>query len=602
MIDKSSILQATRNGLNIFKHYIPFEFRLGKNFKNPFYEDKNASCNVYYDRHNQCFKIKDFGNEAYSGDCFSFVAKIKNLDVRQNFLEILHIVYSLGRVQTPALAMICDRFLENKDFQPQTYFRIQTAQEADRIEFRMLSEEKFTDKVRAQEIQTGIRGSKMEIIGAETALVREEAPLPYDLTGLQKDANKQLNFSADKTLSLAQALYEKKFITYPRTGSRYIGEDVWDEIPVLLEVLTAYPPLEKHARTLQKATLNRRCVNDIKVTDHHALLVTDNTPSGLSKKEEMIYKLIASRMLETFSETCEKEITHITGVVRGHLFTACGTEIIRPGWRLIQGFLSGEKSEKNDNPDQRLPYMDKGDIFKIISATLLEKQTKPKPLHTEATLLAAMENAGREIENEEERNAIRECGIGTPVTRAAIIETLFAREYIERQKKSLVPTAKGLKVYDAVKDKRIADVAMTGMWENTLLKIENGEMSSETFDKSIAIYAKQITEELLAMDFPKDEKERLVCPKCQKLNVKLFEKVAKCTDETCGWRLFRNICGKVLSGNDIKAILTNKKSPLLKGLKSKAGKTFDAYILLKEDGSTEFEFPTRPSPTPRKRG
>ncbi|OPZ31693.1 MAG: DNA topoisomerase 3 [Bacteroidetes bacterium ADurb.BinA174] len=507
-------------------------------------------------------------------------------------------VYSLGRVQTPTLAMICKRYLEHKNFQIQTYFQIQVEAEVERKSLKMLSDKKFEDKESGQDALEIVRRNKLEITEVDTRTVREEPPLLYDLTGLQKDANKQLNLSADETLAIAQSLYEKKFISYPRTGSRYISEDIWEEIPALVETLLVYAPLKEQVKLLLKNRLNKRGVNDLKVTDHHALLITDNTVSGLSPKEESIYKLIASRMLETFSAPCEKEVTTLKARSREFLFSARGVNVIEAGWRAVSGMFDNENSEE---PEISLPYVENGEKYTVQSAQLLEKQTKPKPLHTEASLLSAMEHAGKELENEDERKAIKESGIGTPATRASIIETLFSRDYIERQKKSLVPTTKGLKVYEAVKEKRIADVAMTGMWENTLLKIENGEMSSETFDKSITIYAKQITDELLAMDFPKDKKELLVCPKCQKETVKLFGKVAKCSDETCGWLLFRNVCGKTLSEIDVKEILTNKKTSLQKGLKSKAGKTFDAYIVLKEDGSTEFEFPKKNSRSSRKR-
>lgn len=508
-------------------------------------------------------------------------------------------VYSLGRVQTPTLAMICKRYLEHTTFQPKTYFQIQIEVEVGRETLKMLSDSKFDDKTSGREAVVIVRRNMLEIIQADTKSVREDPPLLYDLTGLQKDANKRLNLSAEETLSIAQSLYEKKFISYPRTGSRYIGEDIWEEIPDLMESLLISEPLKEQAKLLLKNRPNKRGVNDLKVTDHHALLITDNTVSGLSAKEESIYKLIATRMLETFSAPCEKEVTTLKAKAREFQFSARGVEVIEAGWRAINGMFDNEHS---DEPEISLPYVETGDKYTVQSTQLLEKQTKPKPLHTEATLLSAMENASNELENEDERKAIKESGIGTPATRASIIETLFSRNYIERQKKSLVPTAKGLKVFEAVKEKRIADVAMTGIWENTLTKIENGEMPAETFDKSIVIYAKQITDELLAMDFPKDESEWLVCPKCRKTSVKLFEKVAKCTDKMCGWLLFRNICGKTLPEKEVKTILANKKSSLLKGLKSKAGKTFDTYIVLKEDGSTEFEFPPRTSRSPRKAG
>ncbi|MDO5523621.1 MAG: DNA topoisomerase [Bacteroidia bacterium] len=499
-------------------------------------------------------------------------------------------VYSLGRVQTPTLAMICKRYLEHKNFQIKTYYQLQIETEVGRKSLRMLSDIRFQDKVSGQEALEVVRRNKLEILEADTQSLREEPPLLYDLTGLQKDANKRLNLSAEETLGIVQSLYEKKFISYPRTGSRYISEDIWEEIPALVETLLIYAPLKEQAKILLKNRPIKRAVNDLKVSDHHALLITDNTVSGLSAKEESIYKLIASRMLETFSAPCQKEVTTLKAKSREFLFSARGVDVIEGGWRSVNGLFDNENSEE---PEVSLPYVEKGEKYTVHSTTLLEKQTKPKPLHTEATLLSAMEKAGSEIENEDERKAMKESGIGTPATRASIIETLFSRDYIERRKKSLVPTAKGLRVYEAVKEKRIADVSMTGMWENTLTKIENGEMPAETFNKSIAIYAKQITDELLTMDFTPDEKELLICPKCQKTSVKLFEKVAKCTDEACDWLLFRNICGKTLSVEDVKAILADKKSPLLKGLKSKAGKTFDTYIVLKEDGSTGFEFPPR---------
>lgn len=507
-------------------------------------------------------------------------------------------VYSLGRVQTPTLAMICKRYSEHKNFQIQTYFQIQVEAEIERKTLKMLSDKKFEDKASGQEAIEIVRRNKLEITEVDTRTVREEPPLLYDLTGLQKDANRRLNFSADETLAIAQSLYEKKFISYPRTGSRYISEDIWEEIPALVETLLVYTPLKEQAKRLLKNRLNKRGVNDLKVTDHHALLITDNTVSGLSTKEESIYKLIASRILETFSAPCVKEVTTLKARSREFQFSSRGVDVIETGWRGVNGMFDNENSEE---PEISLPYVEKGEKHAVQSAQLLEKQTKPKPLHTEASLLSAMEHAGKELENEDERKAIRESGIGTPATRASIIETLFSRGYIERQKKSLIPTSKGLKVYEAVKNKRIADVAMTGAWEKALSDIESGKMVSETFDKSIAVYARQITEELLALDFPKDNVAVLKCPKCQQKTVKLLDKVAKCTDRGCQWLLFRNICGRILSEDDVGMILASGKSSLIRGMTSRKNKKFDAFIVLKEDGSTAFEFPSTFRPA-KKRG
>ena len=219
------------------------------------------------------------------------------------------------------------------------------------------------------------------------------------------------------------------------------------------------------------------------------------------------------------------------------------------------------------------------------------KKTKPKPLFTEATLLSAMENAGREIENGEVRKAMDGCGIGTPATRANIIETLLLREYIRREKKTLVPTDKGMAVYDIVKDKRIANAEMTGMWELALAKIENGGNDAVRFNQEIKDYTGQISTELLeASIVSKDNTELLTCPVCKNNSVKIYPKVAKCTSEGCEFRVFREVCGKMLTDKEVRSLITQGHTPTLKGLVSKAGKKFNAVLILKEDGSTSFEF------------
>jgi DNA topoisomerase-3 len=226
----------------------------------------------------------------------------------------------------------------------------------------------------------------------------------------------------------------------------------------------------------------------------------------------------------------------------------------------------------------------------VIHSELLEKQTKPKPLHTEASLLGAMEMAGKNLENEAEREAMKENGIGTPATRAAIIETLFAREYIIREKKSLVPTAKGLSVYETVKDKQIADVALTGSWENALAQIERGEMHPETFGKAIEVYTRQITAELLETKIEVADDNACICPKCKTARIRFSPKVAKCTDPNCGLVVFRNISEKELSDKQVLELLTRGKTAVINGFKSKAGKAFAAALKFDENYRVVFEF------------
>ena len=499
-------------------------------------------------------------------------------------------VWSLGRVQTPTLAMICSRYMENKDFTPQTYFRLKAHTAKDATAFAALSEGKYDTRSSADEAAVAIRTAGMlRVTSVERKEVRQEPPLLYDLTALQKDANKQHGFSADKTLSIAQALYEAKSISYPRTGSRYISQDVFEEIPRLVATLRSHPLFGRYIDKRFDTTLNNRPVDDTKVTDHHALIITEDPASGLSEEQQIIYNMVAGRMLEAFGERRINENTTVSLDAGGVHFFARGSITLHPGWREV----FGANQEETDGEELTvLPDLTEGDTLTLRDLEIQEKQTKPKPLHTEATLLSAMESAGKECENEEEREAMKEGGIGTPATRAAIIETLFAREYIRREKKILVPTNKGLTVYLAVRDKKIADVAMTGSWELALSKIGTGEMDAGTFHRSIEVYASQITAELLDMPFErKDDRQNCPCPKCGNGSVVFYPKVAKCNNENCGLTVFRTIVKKELSDTQLTSLLMNGKTGIIKGfVSSKTGSTFDAAIAFDADYKTVFEF------------
>ena len=499
-------------------------------------------------------------------------------------------IWSLGRVQTPTLAMICSRYMENKDFIPQTYFRLKAHTAKDATAFGTLSESKYDKRQSADEAATAIReAGTLRVTGVERKEVRQEPPLLYDLTSLQKDANKQHGFSADKTLSITQELYEQRVLSYPRTGSRYISQDVFEEIPHLVAMLRSHPLFGRYIDKRFDTTLNSRPVDDTKVTDHHALIITEDPASGLSEEQHIIYNMVAGRMLEAFGERCIKENTTVSLEAGGVHFVARGSIMLHPGWREV----FGANQEETDGEELTvLPDLTEGDTLTLRDLEIQEKQTKPKPLHTEATLLASMESAGKECENEEEREAMKEGSIGTPATRAAIIETLFAREYIRRENKSLIPTNKGLTVYLAVRDKKIADVAMTGSWELALSKIGTGEMDAATFHRSIEVYASQITTELLEMPFErKDDRQNCPCPKCGNGNVVFYPKVAKCNNENCGLTVFRSIAKKELSDSQLTTLLMNGKTGIIKGfVSSKTGSTFDAAVAFDADYKTVFEF------------
>ena len=510
--------------------------------------------------------------------------------------------YSLGRVQTPTLCMVCSRFWENKKFTPQPFWQLSLSVKDDDENFRFSNPERCFNKEEATTLYEKIKAASH--ITIET-IVRKEAkqepPLLYDLTTLQKEANSRHRYSAEQTLTLAQKLYERGYITYPRTGSRYISEDVFEEIPALIAFLHDHPVWGIHTRNL--SVLNARSVNGKKVTDHHALLITGKKPIDVFGEEAVIYNMIAGRMLEAFSPRCEKDVTTVTALCEGVKFTLKGEIIRQEGWRSIlknekgkdKEQLEAEERESRENGEGVLiPEWNEGMQLAISACSLAQGTTKPKPLHTESSLLSAMETAGKELEDEELRACLKDCGIGTPATRAAIIETLFTREYMVRKEKSLVPTEKGLVLDSIVKEMKIGNAEMTGQWEADLAKIERGEMKEKDFRKDIESYATQITDELLSSKilFPQRRSD-IHCPKCGKGSLVFYPRCAKCSDADCGWTLFRTVAGKSLTDEQLTRLAVNGETDIIKGFTSKAGKRFEASLSLDGDFKTVFVFPER---------
>ena len=419
--------------------------------------------------------------------------------------------YSVGRVQTPTLGMVCERYWEHKRFESkpfwQVHFGVVDADSGNILKFT--SANRWTDKATATDIYNKVKDTGSAIITKVTTKQKvEKAPLLYDLTTLQKEANSQHGFTAEHTLSIAQKLYEAKFITYPRTSSRYISDDVFATLPKL------FKNLENHSEYGEKVKLlpgsedySKNSVNAAKVTDHHALLITENAAIGLFKDEKIVYDMILCRMIEAFSADCIKDITSVTAQVDHEVeFGISGSIIRQTGWRALSLKEKNNRQDKdadatdNEVKEQVIPNWQEGQHVTLSGCTITEGKTKPKPLHTESTLLAAMETAGKEIEDDTMRQAMKDCGIGTPATRAAIIETLLKREYMVRQQKKLVPTEKGLALHSVVKNMAIANVEMTGKWEAELAKIERGEASADGFTHSIEGYTREITAELLGCD------------------------------------------------------------------------------------------------------
>ena len=494
--------------------------------------------------------------------------------------------YSLGRVQTPTLAMICRRYLEHQGFSSVPFWRLQAFVQKDGVLLQSHCTEDFATE---GEVQTAFATLSRQSSLVATTVSRKVAAMPppllYDLTTLQKEANRQLGFSADKTLSLAQSLYEKKVTTYPRTGSRYISQDVFEEVSRLLSAL---------GKEL-KSPLNPHTVDDSKVTDHHALLPTgEGNTQTLSSDEAAIYQMICARFAAAFAPNAQEERMQVELTDGTHRFVWRGKQILSQGWKAYTS--QGEKAQSDESEEAKeellaeLPNVQEGENLSLDHGAITQHKTKPKPLFTEATLLSAMENAGREIADTDSRKAISDCGIGTPATRASIIETLLLRDFIRREKKTLLPTEKGLSVYGIVKNQRIANAEMTGNWELALSAIEAGKASAEDFSARIKDYTAEICRELLALQIAQPQYPTYRCPVCDKDTVGIFPKVVKCKSEGCDFHVFREICGVTLTEAQTKDLLMTKRTTLIKGFQSKAGKKFNAHLILRGDGSTAFEF------------
>ena len=520
--------------------------------------------------------------------------------------------YSVGRVQTPTLGMVCERYWENKRFESkpfwQVHFGVVDADSGNILKFT--SANRWTDKATATDIYNKVKDTGSAIITkVVTKRKVEKAPLLYDLTTLQKEANSQHGFTAEHTLSIAQKLYEAKFITYPRTSSRYISDDVFATLPKLFKNLENHSEYGEKVKFLPGSEdYSKNSVNAAKVTDHHALLITENAAIGLFKDEKIVYDMILCRMIEAFSADCIKDITSVTAQVDHEVeFGISGSIIRQTGWRALSLKEKNKRQDKdadatdNEVKEQVIPNWQKGQHITLSGCTITEGKTKPKPLHTESTLLAAMETAGKEIEDDTMRQAMKDSGIGTPATRAAIIETLLKREYMVRQQKKLVPTEKGLALHSVVKNMAIANVEMTGKWEAELAKIERGEASADGFTHSIEGYTREITAELLGCDRLFSHKDSSCqCPKCKQGTLQFFGKVVRCSNKECGMPVFKQVAGKLLTDSDITDLLTKGKTRTLNGFISKQGKPFSAAIAFDEDFNTKFIFAERK--TAEKRG
>lgn len=486
---------------------------------------------------------------------------------------------SLGRVQTPTLGMICERYEQFTNFVPVPYWQIKATATKNGKKFNSLSEKQFQTR---QEANNALEAAKTEntikVLSVQKKRTSTKPPLLYDLTALQRDANKRYSLTAEETLKAAQSLYEKKLLSYPRTGSRYIPEDVFRTIPALLNKFKKNEIIGNYLQQLDCNNLCKRSVDDSKVTDHHALLPTGINPSDLTANEKNIFTLVLIRMAESFGENYVADNTNILLSSGGEKYKAHGSVPVYPGWKSVRGVKDNpEKEEKNDEEDnESLPELNEGEILPLADAIILDKETRPKPIHDDSSLLGEMETCGKNIDDEQAREAMKETGIGTQATRAAIIEALIKRGYVTREKKKLIPTEFGIEIWNMVKGRRIADVKTTGEWERDLTLVERGIKDAISFDSGIKDFVKEILADLKANCHPVNYGLQANCPFCgQPMNDGKWS--ISC--QSCEYKIPKELLGKKLPEKAIKSLISGKQTDVLNGFISKSGNKFNAALV-----------------------
>ncbi|MBE3588662.1 MAG: topoisomerase C-terminal repeat-containing protein, partial [Thermoanaerobacteraceae bacterium] len=515
---------------------------------------------------------------------------------------------SVGRVQTPTLALVVQREREIRGFKPETYWEVwATFRKSGRATYRGRwfrgGESRIKEKSRAEElVRAALAAGSGRVAEVQKRTKTEAPPLLFNLNDLQKEANRKYGMTAQKVLDTAQALYEKhKLITYPRTDSRHLtGALARDTLQKRLAALEKCPEYGELVRRIRPGMMpGKRHIDDAGVTDHHAIIPTEVTPdpAALNPAERQVYDLVVRRFLAMFYPPAVYDETAVVTEVGGETFKSGGRVEIEPGWKAVYG--PEEKEEKDgkdeDGESQPLPPLAEGETVGVEEAGAVERQTKPPKRYTEATLLAAMENAGRMLEDKEMAETLKAAGgIGTPATRAAVVETLIKRGFIERQKKALVPTRKGETLVDLVPEE-LKSVELTARWEDGLRRIEEGLDDARLWLvglKNFTWEVVQMAKEQEANDGVKQQKEVLgKCPLCGR-DVLEYAKSYGCSGykDGCKFAVWKEIAGKKITSNQAKELFQKGRTGVLKGFKSKAGKSFDAILTLGEDGKVNFEF------------
>lgn len=402
-------------------------------------------------------------------------------------------VLSIGRVQTPTLALIVNRQAEIDNFKPEPYWELKTVY---RNTTFSVTKGKFTKKEEGEAFLEIVRQKEFTVTDISEKKGKEYAPRLFDLTSLQVECNKKFAFTADDTLKLVQSLYEKKVTTYPRVDTTFLSDDIYPKVPNTLNGLVDYIDL---TASLLKAKIrkDKRVFDNSKVTDHHAIIPTGVPARNLTDNERKVYDLVVRRFIAAFYPDCEISTTTVLGKVDKVDFKVTGKQILKPGWRVVFGAEQKDSDAEPSDEEGVLPDFVKGESGPH-KPTLGEKWTQPPKPYTEATLLRAMETAGKLVDNDELRDALKENGIGRPSTRAAIIETLFKRNYIRKERKNLFPTATGVELIDTIQEELLKSAELTGLWEKKLRQIERGTYEARTFLEELKLMVHQVVINVLS--------------------------------------------------------------------------------------------------------
>lgn len=509
---------------------------------------------------------------------------------------------SIGRVQTPTLAMIVQRQKEINAFTSSEYWELKTIYRE--TEF-LCQIERLTNEEKANKGLEYLKQHEFEVTSFEQKEGKEGNPRLFDLTGLQVEANKKFGFSADDTLKNVQSLYEKKIVTYPRVDTTYLSEDIYPKVEGILRNMQYYKRFTEPL--LQKPIPKSKAVfDDKKVTDHHAIIPTGVNPSGITPAEHQIYDLIAKRFISVFYPECKVSNTTVLGKVGTLVFKATGKQILEPGWRVVYEESRSEKAPmreaREDNREQGtknkeeieervLPTFTEGEKGPHAPLVHKGKTSPPKP-YTEATLLRAMETAGKQVEDEEMRELMKDNGIGRPSTRANIIETLFRRKYIEKNRKNILATQTGIDLIDTIQNDLLKSPELTGNWERKLRLIEKGEYELDTFKQELFKMVREVTDEVIFnthrqiqvtsaplghQDKPKKERaprvpkekpsiETLDCPKCKAAKLMKGKAAVGCSNfKECGFKIPFELLGKKLTESQLLDLIQKGKTGVIKG-------------------------------------